>query len=336
MSELGSPPPMPVIGQRRIPAAAVEYIIEETTAAVDPPPPPETDRRTFQRDEEEGEETPEIFPKCIDRPKIVRQTSLIVIVGPMGSGKTSEAQRLARSMAHNESVHVLCVGSKLDKARQRTRRQMARSADNIQKCKAGGKIYSCDKCGSREISSVAACGEDCQDENEEEYSAIETHGGERMPAVLCDKLEELFSSPMFAIADWLVIDEGQFFSDLVPFVERARNMFRKSLIVATLDATYEMKPFVDLNYLVTHATQFYKLTSTCAFCTGVAAHTIAFFETEKDCKIAKSGSVVVGGMDVYAPACYVHATMPRSQLPNRRKKTGLILSPALAESPANE
>jgi len=281
--------------------------------------------------EEKEDKTTKVLPNFS-----TKQTSLIVIVGPMGSGKTSEAQRLARSMAHNESVHVLCVGSKLDKERQRKRRRMARSADDIKKPKVD-KIYSCGKCGSRDIITDRKLAAACSDEDDDdEDSAIETHGGERMPAVLCDKLEELFSSPMFAIADWLVIDEGQFFSDLVMFIERARNVHRKSLIVATLDATYEMKPFVDLNYLVTHSTQFYKLTSTCAFCTGVAAHTIALFGSGEDCKIAKSSTVVVGGMDMYAPACYVHATMPKSQLPNRRKKTGLILSPALANSPANE
>jgi thymidine kinase len=211
----------------------------------------------------------------------VHGTRLVCVVGPMGSGKTTEATRRGRVLANKH--RVMFIGHVSDITRMGT--DVVLATDTMMSSPFDGWL--------------------------------QTHDEVRTPAIMCTKLMDLVSLPVYTRATWIVIDEAHFFPDLVWFISKARNVDGKSLVVACLDADKDMQPFVDLGYLVPHATEFVKLVGICSFCEEPAAHTIA--------KTSMRDRVVVGGMDTYWPVCYYHATVSKSELDGLRPRRGEVL-----------
>jgi thymidine kinase len=249
--------------------------------------------------------------------KMYYHTFLIVIAGSMGSGKTTEAFMIAHIAARK--MTVLCVGSTRDIDRQNKRREKKKKMET-----STATTTTSFSIGSHEKLSKSG-------------SHIETHDSARLPAILCLNLSEIYETSGYKEANCIVIDEGHFFKDLVPFIETARNDHGKNIIVATLDADRYMKPFVDLDYLVTHATFFQKFSGICTFCNSPSSHTIAIKDvsTEKSEKEEtgkkeeeKDARIHPGGMDIYTPVCYFHAIIPKEALPPFPSiKNGIILKP---------
>ncbi len=94
--------------------------------------------------------------------------------------------------------------------------------------------------------------------------------------------------------DVIGIDEGQFFSDVVKYVEGWANS-GKIVIVAGLDATFERKPFTNMIQLIPKAETVTKLTAVCMDCFSEASFTKRISD-EKEVQ-------VIGGEDKYKAVC---------------------------------
>ncbi|CAG9331227.1 unnamed protein product [Blepharisma stoltei] len=113
-----------------------------------------------------------------------------------------------------------------------------------------------------------------------------------LDAFSCDSLYE--SDVVSDTHDVIGIDEGQFFPDIIPFVEDMANR-GKIVIVACLDSDFRREPFGTICQLIAKAERVTKLCSICHYCKGDAAFT-ARLSSEQAVK-------VIGGADKYKPVC---------------------------------
>ena len=112
---------------------------------------------------------------------------------------------------------------------------------------------------------------------------VRAHDGKRCPAVFVRRLSpDVFELPEYADAEWVAVDEAQFFDadDLRAFVQRARYVDRKNLVVAGLHADDRGACFMDFNYLLPACTSFKLLSARCQApgCLAEAHHTHAAFD----------------------------------------------------------
>lgn len=98
----------------------------------------------------------------------------------------------------------------------------------------------------------------------------------------------------FVEYDVIVIDEAQFFNDIVESVERMVAA-GKSVRVYGLSSDSDMCKFGRVQELIPIADRFKQLRAKCSVCFGHAAFTLA---TQR-----KQGQVAAGGMDQYMPVC---------------------------------
>ncbi|ARA72172.1 Thymidine kinase [Kaumoebavirus] len=116
-----------------------------------------------------------------------------------------------------------------------------------------------------------------------------THSGISIPALKLEKLQ-LDASPYDVVA----IDEGQFFSDLIDFVDEwARK--GKIILVSALSADYKMEPFPIVARLLARSEKIVPITAICSECQKSASFTK---------KINGDGALIdVGGIDKYKATC---------------------------------
>lgn len=105
----------------------------------------------------------------------------------------------------------------------------------------------------------------------------------------------LFEVKSKALAfDVIGIDEAQFFEDLVPFCQEMLAA-KKTILVASLDSTFEMKPFGNAHKLIHIADTFTKLNGICRGCGQLAPFSKRLVgETEVQ---------LIGGDELYAAVC---------------------------------
>lgn len=111
--------------------------------------------------------------------------------------------------------------------------------------------------------------------------------------------------------DVIGVDEGQFFSDLVPFCEQMANA-GKIVVVAALDGTFQRKPFGPVLDLIPMAESIVKLTAVCMMCHSNAAFTRRLgSETQVE---------LIGGSESYISVCRkcFHRT-PGTSTPNKKR-----------------
>ncbi len=100
----------------------------------------------------------------------------------------------------------------------------------------------------------------------------------------CPELEEV---------NCILIDEGQFFPDLVEFVKE--HMHKKSIIISGLSGDYMQRPFKVISDIIPLATEIVHVKSICTSCGKDAAYTIRI-STEQE-------QTIVGADDKYQPRC---------------------------------
>jgi thymidine kinase len=99
--------------------------------------------------------------------------------------------------------------------------------------------------------------------------------------------------------DVIAADEGQFFPEIVEFVEELVEKMGKIVVVSALDGTYEGKPFGHVAELLPLSDQFVKLTAICHNCGQDAPFTV-----RRSDFIDQLGVIeVVGGNDLYESVC---------------------------------
>jgi len=133
---------------------------------------------------------------------------------------------------------------------------------------------------------------------------IATHSGKEaeVGCVAATRLLPLRSRPDYAAADAVVIDEGQWFDDLVAFCVAAAEVDNKSVSVFGLDGTFNREPFGQIAQLCPLADTFVKISALCRYC---GDETPAMFSLRHR---SSPGDAVtmVGGAELYSPVCRRH------------------------------
>ena len=117
-------------------------------------------------------------------------------------------------------------------------------------------------------------------------------------------VEDLFNAMInvkFLKAKVVIIEEAQFYTNLVEFVRLAVDVHKKQVIVAGLDGDINRKPFGDLLQLIPLADNIVKLKAKCMKCTN------AFEEAIFTSKKYNNNSIIdVGSSDKYEAVCRYH------------------------------
>lgn len=142
-----------------------------------------------------------------------------------------------------------------------------------------------------------------------EAPQIVNHDLQKLPAIACDSLLHLLTHADYASAKLIVVEEAQFFPDLVRFILQAVDADGKHAVVVGLDGDAERKPFGHVLELVPHADRIQKLTALCHLC---ADGTPAIF-THAHQDTAVVGQTNVGSADKYSPMCRTHYLMAKKK-----------------------
>lgn len=130
--------------------------------------------------------------------------------------------------------------------------------------------------------------------------AIITHDGRKARAEMVENLAEVEDKVRSGEYQALLVDEGQFFGDLVEQVTRWADECPIHIVVAGLDGTFEREPFGGMLRLIPHAEEVIRLSAMCAICRD---GTKAIYSKRKECG---KQVLVVAGSDIYHPVCRKH------------------------------
>ena len=133
-------------------------------------------------------------------------------------------------------------------------------------------------------------------------SVLINHDQHSIPAIRTDVLSPLVETMEYMKSRLIIVEEAQFFKDLVPFIQTAVDIHLKNVVVVGLDGDAERKPFGQVLDLVPLADRVTKYT---AFCTDCRDGTPAIF-TYSHKQTDASTNISVGGSETYSPLCRAH------------------------------
>lgn len=125
---------------------------------------------------------------------------------------------------------------------------------------------------------------------------IVTHDGDKIPCIRIDNMKDLLYHVNVINPDVIAIDELQFIEDnntvetILSFLENG-----KTVVLAGLDLTYDLKPFKTVQELMPYATYLTKHKAVCAKC-GKDASTSFRKNNNKE-------KINIGGKKDYEPRC---------------------------------
>lgn len=126
---------------------------------------------------------------------------------------------------------------------------------------------------------------------------IFTHNQGHIPCHVVDNLVTQLDTEEFKLSDTIFIDEAQFFSDLVDFVELAVETHKKEVIVIGLDGDSNRENFGKIHKLLPLCDDIIKLKALCSVCKN---GTLGLFSK----KIIQSDKLIdVGSSDKYIAVC---------------------------------
>lgn len=131
-------------------------------------------------------------------------------------------------------------------------------------------------------------------------SKVCSHDKNNIDALFLEKLEDLYKMDSYKKCDVLLIDEGQFFDDLVEFITKSLDNDNKIIIVSGLSGDYRKKPFGHILELIPHADKITQLEALCKLCNnGTPAHFTKRIVSEES-------TILVGESEYYIPVCRKH------------------------------
>lgn len=136
---------------------------------------------------------------------------------------------------------------------------------------------------------------------------LKTHDSKTFPAIMLKNLSELntnkFYNKKYLESSIVLIDEGQFYSDLYSFIKQELNKpGNKKFIIAGLSSDINQDPIGDIIKLIPLADDIIKLSAFCIYCKdGTAANFTKGLTAAND-----NTQVKVGAKEIYAPVCRKH------------------------------
>jgi len=134
--------------------------------------------------------------------------------------------------------------------------------------------------------------------NQEEY--VTNHDLLKISCERWSTLMEFTKDSEFINSSIILVDEAQFFSDLLEFVKLATDIFGKEVYLFGLDGDTERKPFGQLLECIPLADTVTKLKALCKLC-GDGSEALFTF-----CQKVKTEQICVGGAEMYMPLCRKH------------------------------
>lgn len=130
------------------------------------------------------------------------------------------------------------------------------------------------------------------------YSQTEmmSHDKKGVPCLFSEKLENAIIKENLEKYDVFLINEGQFFEDLISQVKKLVLEHKKKVYICGLDGDFEREKFGNLLDLIPFADKFYKLYAICKLCKN---GTRAPFSK----RISNETKQTVIGSDNYIPVC---------------------------------
>jgi len=137
------------------------------------------------------------------------------------------------------------------------------------------------------------------DDNRYSKNAVSTHDKTNVNSLKLKFLAD-FNANMIQQYDSFFIDEGQFFTDLYPFVILLVDTFKKHVVVSGLDGDSDRNMFGDILKLIPICDTVDKLCAYCAMCNNGTNGPF----TRKIVKDSKQ--IDIGGSEKYIPVCRNH------------------------------
>ena len=137
-------------------------------------------------------------------------------------------------------------------------------------------------------------------------SSVVNHDKQGIPARSVKELLSLLKDAEFISAKLIVIDEAQFFEDLLPFVTTALDLYEKHIVVVGLDGDAERKPFGQIGLLLPHCDKIIKMTALCSYCKDGTAAIFTYAKLVEAATTVASGIPCVGATESYVPLCRRH------------------------------
>lgn len=131
-------------------------------------------------------------------------------------------------------------------------------------------------------------------------SYIHSHNHEKHPAFAVLTLSEILNTKEFPSAKLIVIEEAQFYSDLLVTVKKFVEEHGKDVLLVGLDGDAERKPFGSLLNMIPLCDKVTKLNALCKLCGDL---TQAPFTHRK---ISSEEQILIGSEDIYEALCRKH------------------------------
>ena len=135
---------------------------------------------------------------------------------------------------------------------------------------------------------------DTRSGNADIYSHDQTYS---TSAFSTDTLKTLLTEELIETCDVVLIDEGQFFSDLAEITHIWAKQ-GKHIIISALNGTFERKPFPAISELIPYINSIIHLSAVCTLC-GADAH----FSHLKNAGISDDHGFIIGGSEQYEARC---------------------------------
>lgn len=156
------------------------------------------------------------------------------------------------------------------------------------------------------------------EDNRYSDSALSSHDMVEIPCLKLTKLSEIYihlnkfiTTPSAVNIRYILINEGQFFSDLYNVIYDILSINNVIIIVSGLDGDYEMKKFGHILDIIPLANHIEKLHATCYNCGDNAYFTMRTTDEKKQ--------KIIGASDIYSPTCRnCHNKLLKKALPKKK------------------
>jgi len=143
-------------------------------------------------------------------------------------------------------------------------------------------------------------------DDEENNNMVVNHDQQKCPAQCCSALVECLHWASYNSAKLIVIEEGQFFGDLVSFVLQAVEKDGKHVVVVGLDGDAHRKPFGQILELIPLADEVQRIYALCKLCgDGTPARFTSAISAVVS-ELTSDGKPNVGSTESYRPLCRKH------------------------------
>jgi len=134
-------------------------------------------------------------------------------------------------------------------------------------------------------------------DNRYSIDKIYTHDHIEKNCIVKKDLLSLLETTKYKLANYIIIEEGQFFNDLEPFILKSVDDDKKNVIVIGLDGDSNRNNFGDIHKLIPLCDDILKLKALCSHCNNGKE---AIF-TKKIC--SNTNQICIGSKDKYIALC---------------------------------